>query len=748
MKRSHEKGSLPFVLLAASGILLIFVLTGAQPLPEPHVPEVGCQTAQICFQNAVYGVEHHPQDSEVHLSNFQLILNQYSGSEWSKRASLRLGLLLHETNPDQALPYLQEGQKEFPLLQDYLRFWIAQTLKNAGVNQQAAATFESILEDDPESVLKKEIRYNSGFAWQEVGQCHHAIHHLQKALSLDPDSDDAPRALQATADCARSLGQTQLVIDTIRKLWQRYPLSPEAQIVEDELKKGHRIEGSWKPSLGDYFRRAKTFYGQAHFERAISDFKRFLKGRPASPSLEKGQFKLAMTHVRLKQYPQASQLFRKLSKGRSSYRGQATEWLARVHLRQGKGAQLISLSQSSLSGVKAGERSQIQWMCGIWYEDQGEFKKAVKAYQQAADLAGSSRTRLDALWRQGWLHYQQGDFQKAHKTFERMLNQATSQRWGTKAQYWAGRALANLGLNSEAQEYYRRLSQEFPMTYYGQLAQTRLVSWPVDSHGDEQVNLQDFYDTSGSHAALEQDRHYQKAKELALLGLMKEATDELLHVSRSFRSVEKALLDIAVQLGKVRAYDHALLIAKRHFRDAVERKQVPRTSALWSIAYPDGYLPTIQHYANSQVDPYLVSGIIREESLYNSEALSPVGAIGLMQLMPTTAQRVANRIGLPSFKREDLFSGEMNIQLGVQYVNQLLGEYDGEVIPVIAAYNAGPNAVQRWVKKNGHREADEFVELISYKETRRYVKRVLTSYHVYHDLYSTRCSGSSLDKGC
>jgi soluble lytic murein transglycosylase len=166
------------------------------------------------------------------------------------------------------------------------------------------------------------------------------------------------------------------------------------------------------------------------------------------------------------------------------------------------------------------------------------------------------------------------------------------------------------------------------------------------------------------------------------------------------------------------------------------------------MAYPNGYLPTIQHYADSQVDPYLIAGIIREESLYNSQALSPVGAIGLMQLMPATAQRIANRIGLPSIEREDLFSGEFNIQLGVQYVRQLLGENDGIVIRVIAAYNAGPNAVKRWVNKNGHREADEFVELISYKETRRYVKRVLTSYHVYRDLYSTRCSGSTLDMGC
>jgi soluble lytic murein transglycosylase len=452
--------------------------------------------------------------------------------------------------------------------------------------------------------------------------------------------------------------------------------------------------------------------------------------------------------VRLKQYPQAQQLFHGLSKGQSSYRGQSTEWLARVFLRQGKGAKLIALSQSRLSGVTASERSQIQWMCGIWYEDQGAFRKAVKAYQRAADLVGSSKTRFKVLWRQGWLQYQQGAFQEAHQVFTRMLKQAQGRREEAQAQYWAGRSLANVGLHKKAQEHYRRVSQEFPMTYYGQLGQTRLSADPVDSHGVGQASLQEPDVSSSTRTLLKNNRHYQKAKELAILGLMKEATGELLRVSQTFRSTSEALFDIAVQLGEVNAYDQALLIAKRHFRDLFERQRVPRSSAVWSMAYPSGYLPTIQHYADSQVDPYLIAGIIREESLYNPQALSPVGAMGLMQLMPATAQRVAKRIGLPSIKRDNLFSGEFNIQLGVQYVGQLLRENDGQVIRVIAAYNAGPNAVRRWVNKNGHREADEFVELIPYKETRKYVKRVLTSYHVYRDLYSTRCSGSFLDMGC
>lgn len=748
MKSWHDRFQLSVLLVGIIGVLLILVLTGAQSLPEPQVPEVTCHAAQECFDNAIYWAENNAQDLDAHRANFLQIQRDYSESEWAKRAGLRLGQILLESQPEEALPYLKEAETHFPLLRDYIRVWLADALRRNGSSQEAAETFESIVATDPNTLLKNDIHYGGGFAWFETGQCHHAIHHLQKALKLDPDSDDAPVALQDIADCAKKLNQNTLADDSLRELWWRYPDSPEAQKVAEELK---THDGSWKLSFADYFQRAQTYYSTAHFERAIDDLKRFLNGHPDSPSLEKGQFKLAMAHVRLKQYSQASVIFKQLSKGQSSYRGQATEWLARVYLRQGKGAPLITLSQSRLSGVKSNERSQIQWMCGIWYEDQGDLQMAVKAYQRAADLAGSSRTRSNALWRQGWLYYQHGNFEQAHTTFAGILNRANDQREVAKVRYWAGRSLANLGANEKAQEHYRRVAQDFPMTYYGQLARTRLSPLPVEVQEVPEVaqeTVKGMEMTSQTRSLLEQDAHYQKANALAALGWKEKAVVELLEASHIFQSAQDALFEIAVQLGKFGAFDQALLIARRYFNDSIERQRVPPTSALWSIAYPNGYLPIIQTHAESQVDPYLVSGIIREESLYNTEALSPVGAIGLMQLMPTTALRVANQMALQSFERDDLFTAEVNIQLGVRYVGQLLREYDGKVIQVIAAYNAGPNAVKWWAKKNGHREADEFVELISYKETRRYVKRVLTSYHVYRDLYGTRCSASSLDKKC
>jgi peptidoglycan lytic transglycosylase len=119
----------------------------------------------------------------------------------------------------------------------------------------------------------------------------------------------------------------------------------------------------------------------------------------------------------------------------------------------------------------------------------------------------------------------------------------------------------------------------------------------------------------------------------------------------------------------------------------------------------------------------------------------------LMQLMPTTAQAVAQRNG-GAVSRDDLFDQETNIRYGVRYLEQLLGQFNGNLVHAVAAYNAGPPIVTGWIQKFGDKEPDEFVESIPYQETRQYVRRVLRSYREYRRLGGEACAVRSLDKAC
>jgi soluble lytic murein transglycosylase len=129
--------------------------------------------------------------------------------------------------------------------------------------------------------------------------------------------------------------------------------------------------------------------------------------------------------------------------------------------------------------------------------------------------------------------------------------------------------------------------------------------------------------------------------------------------------------------------------------------------------------------------------IIRQESLFNADAISPAGAIGLMQLMPPTAREVAQRLGLASPNPQALRQPALNIRLGSHYLAQLVKRFDGHVALVTAAYNAGPTRVQHWLPEQPM-DADCWIATIAYAETRAYVDRVLT----YRLLYADRLGGA------
>jgi soluble lytic murein transglycosylase len=155
--------------------------------------------------------------------------------------------------------------------------------------------------------------------------------------------------------------------------------------------------------------------------------------------------------------------------------------------------------------------------------------------------------------------------------------------------------------------------------------------------------------------------------------------------------------------------------------------------------YPLAYWSVVTATARThQVDPLLVYALIRQESLFAAGAVSSANARGLMQLMPATARELAHATGVPAPSPGSLHRPATNVGFGVALLRRLLDRYDGSRAKALAAYNAGQEAVAKWERRYGSREPDEFVELISYRETRDYVKAVLRNYRAYRRLYAER----------
>ena len=152
------------------------------------------------------------------------------------------------------------------------------------------------------------------------------------------------------------------------------------------------------------------------------------------------------------------------------------------------------------------------------------------------------------------------------------------------------------------------------------------------------------------------------------------------------------------------------------------------------LVYPFPYRDFVEQYAERhELDPLLVAAVIREESGFDPRARSGVGARGLMQLMPRTAKWAAPKAGVRGFGVEDLEDPETNIRLGCWYLAYLSRQYEGELRLMLAAYNGGEGNVARWRRERGY-EPEEFLTA-AYPETRRYVKRGLTTYRNYQFLY-------------
>jgi soluble lytic murein transglycosylase len=134
------------------------------------------------------------------------------------------------------------------------------------------------------------------------------------------------------------------------------------------------------------------------------------------------------------------------------------------------------------------------------------------------------------------------------------------------------------------------------------------------------------------------------------------------------------------------------------------------------------------------IDPWLVASILREESGYRREVVSVSGAVGLLQLMPDTAARLAPEAGVSDFAVARLVEPALNLRLGAFYLDRLARRFGGALEPTIASYNAGPDAVTSW-RRGVVPPGDEWVESIPYEETRGYVRRVLRSLHVHRTLY-------------
>ena len=313
------------------------------------------------------------------------------------------------------------------------------------------------------------------------------------------------------------------------------------------------------------------------------------------------------------------------------------------------------------------------------------------------------------------------------------------------ALFWSGRAYLELGKLSEASEMWRRVASEYYSTYYGALGHYMLEKATGQHLAIQPARLPNFRPEmlKEPFAAPDQQK-IKRIESLMRIGMHHDAICEMEEVDIADGKPEKLIVKALVTyvsgrwLDAVKIYD----ALPRSFRNSLP-------AGFERILYPQTYAEEVRALAvKAGVDPDFVFAIIRQESVFNPLARSPVGAMGLMQIMPQTAQLEMRRVG-PEYMPNDikksvlaslsegngLLTPDVNLQIGVHHVRSLLDKYLSPIY-VLSAYNASPAATQKWVTTLPTRDPLVFVERIPYKETRGYVKLVLRNYFYYKRLYS------------
>jgi len=331
----------------------------------------------------------------------------------------------------------------------------------------------------------------------------------------------------------------------------------------------------------------------------------------------------------------------------------------------------------------------------------------------------SGEAFADAEWLSGWISLRFLDLpQRAAEHFTHLSGNVSSPVSQSRALYWRAQAAQALGQRDEAE---RLLSEaaRFNFTYYGQLAATR------GSH-TATLSLPDTTRISNEARARFESRELVRA-----LRLMSEVGAQ-----RDFESIAFYLddtlddpqeIELLAQMAREQSYHRTAL---RSAKAGLFRNVVATSAAYPLIDLPSSVRP------NGRPEPALVLAIIRQESEFDAGAVSLANAHGLMQLIPSTAQMQARRIGM-TYQRSALTSDpQYNMTLGSSHLGDLIDDFNGSYVLAIAAYNAGSHRAREWIGDWGDprsRSVDvvDWVELIPFAETRNYVQRVMENLQVY-----------------
>ncbi|MEC4986805.1 MAG: transglycosylase SLT domain-containing protein [Oscillatoria sp. PMC 1068.18] len=644
------------------------------------------------------------QSATARASSLEAIATGKKSLDRSRARYLLATDLIAQERGEEALKWLKGLEKEYPTLAPQIAWKRAVAYQLTGDTGKAEANFKKVIDDYPESPVVPEALYVLGQTDSESWQA---------AIA---DFPTHPRTIEIMLQSlAEDPNQPQLMISLIKNAPQAEGIAAiRARLID-------KYAGELAPS--DWEAIADTYWEQQEYGRAAETYKE------ATPNAENAYRVARGYHIQNKK-----------DLAKSAYRQLIAEYPDADDTAQGL-FHLASLSEP---------KEAVQYFDQIIENFSDRAPEALVAKtellndpQQAAETRQlllskypKSEAAAEYRWKLAKESANSGDILAAWEWAGPIPTNNPDSDLAPKAGFWVGKWAQQLERTEDAQKAFEYVIEQHPQSYYAWRSAVYL-GWDVGDFDTvrnliPEVAKPDFRPRPPAGSDL--------FKELFQLGQDEDAQTlfqaevggkEQLSVNEQFTQG----LILLTEGKNIQAIDKVWSLKLREApEEQAEWQQLRETPEYWQALFPFPYNELIIKWSKErEINPLLVTSLIRQESRFEKEITSGAGAVGLMQVLPSTAEDVANRIDLEEYSLTDPSD---NILLGSTYLDFVHEQYNNNSMLAIASYNAGPGNVASWLQQYSFSDTDRFIEQIPFPETKGYVESVFANYWNYLRLYN------------
>jgi len=648
-----------------------------------------------------------------------------------------------EARYEEAARHLKAARPGLKQLADHVGYWLGWVEYQRKNYRQALAELEPVWHCPIASPLAGKAALLAARAHLAAGAPEQAAALLRARSSLLPQPEGETllaAALEAAGDLAAAAAAYQ-------RVYYGYPAAPEAAVAQKELARLRlRLGEAYPPPMPQQMLERADYWVRARqYRRARAEYEHLI------PQLGGRERELARVRVGAALYldydtAAAWDYLRSLDTADPAAEAERLYYLVECARRWNREAEMTAWLEELARRRPASEwRLKALISAGNRYLLDNLAERYEPLYRACYEGFPPGAETAYCHWKVAWSRYLKRSPEAGPMLREHLKNYPGSEK-APAALYFLGRLAEAAGQREAAKVWYQAITERFPNYYYAQAARERLarpelagapasgqaaaflrtLAWPERPPGDG------FRPNAACRLRLE------RARLLSAAGLSAMAEEELRFGAGADGQPQIAALELGRLLAKKAPVHQALRQLKPLVPGYLGYAWEAAPEHFWRLLFPFPYRSLIEKHARRHnLDPFLVAGLLRQESEFNPGAVSPARAYGLAQILPSQGRLLARQLKLPRYRTSMLFQPDFNLRLGTYYLRTLLDKYGGRLEAALAAYNAGPNRLEQWLSWGSFEDPAELIETIPFTETRTYIQAVLRNAEIYRRLYGS-----------